>query len=398
LKFNRKFLFGPQAGSSFASEMVLNPAIITEAPAKDSGRIHMLFRSTAPLEGDFTEEKPNPFPIYLGYANSDDCFETWTADFKKAALAPALADTKEDLYIDNINGKSVFNFANGCIEDPRLSWVDGRLLMTVACRTFPPGPYWIKDDPIQCYPNWARRSDHGLGRAVSENLTVSVLYEVELPALSERSYENAFKYISHLTNPEKGDNRDVILFGDKLSISDKKKVGLLHRPWEMKQYFPNENLTPSIVISYADQYEDFALDKAEHKHLMGPLFIWEGNRIGASAPPLKIGNNEWLLCYHGKQDEKIGYTQSFAILAQDANGYIEVTHRCPERLMIAEEAWEMPARFKTPVVFVTGMIRYGSDIVLSYGAADEKVGVATVTYVELVEKIKKYNNKGELTK
>ena len=65
----RKKLLSPVEGSDWASEMVLNPAIIEDPKTK---RIHMIFRATGPSEKDGLEGESIPYPIYLGYAYSDD--------------------------------------------------------------------------------------------------------------------------------------------------------------------------------------------------------------------------------------------------------------------------------------------------------------------------------------
>ena len=102
----------------------------------------------------------------------------------------------------------VVNHANGCIEDPRLHWLDGNLYLTTACRMFPPGPYWLNDQPTQCAPGWVT-GDHPFGRAARENLSVTVLWRVDLPSLAARDYDHAFTYVTHLTDPDLGDNRDT---------------------------------------------------------------------------------------------------------------------------------------------------------------------------------------------
>src|SRR5690606_26671977 len=125
----------------------------------------------------------------------------------------------EKLQICTADGRTVTNHANGCIEDPRLFYLEGQLCMTVACRMFPPGPYWTGTPLDCCIPVWAGRGEHGLGNGVTNNVTVSVLYRVDLQKLASGDYEGAFEYVTHLTNPERGDNRDVMLFPEKLLVN-----------------------------------------------------------------------------------------------------------------------------------------------------------------------------------
>src|SRR5947209_4829438 len=149
--YSPKPLLEPVPGCPWADTMVLNPAIVKH-PA--SPRLHMLFRASGPWPQMRYPDRPLPYPIFLGYAFSDDGGNSWCADFSRPALAPAIKDQPEELYITNAFGNRVINHANGCIEDPRLFWLDGKLYCTTACRMFPPGPYWINDEPTQCAPGW----------------------------------------------------------------------------------------------------------------------------------------------------------------------------------------------------------------------------------------------------
>ncbi len=369
--------------SSWASEMVLNPAIIED---RDTGRIHMLFRATGPWPEKGLPGKPLPFPIFLGYGWSDDKGATWSFDKEEPALVPALSYEPEEIYITDYQGRKVVNHSNGCIEDPRLFYFeDGFCYMTAACRMFPPGPYWENDRPTQCAPDWVMTPANPFGAAASENVTVNVLFKVNLLKLSEKKYSEAFEYITNVTDAKFGEDRDVLFFPERLSITGKKKIIMLQRPFMPEKYpFINQDLLPSIMICAADSFEDFTNPVLHREVLAVPVFEWEKNRIGGSTPPIKTGDGEWLLNYHGKQDAEVGYTQSFMILKEQDNGFPVITHRCSERMIIADKSWEMPGKFKTPCVFITGMIRLEDKLLAAYGAADEKIGLLEIEYPELL--------------
>src|SRR5690606_33114673 len=154
----------------------------------------------------------------------------------KPALAPRLEHTLEALHRYRAAGGVALDYANGCIEDPRLIRLEGKVYLTVATRIFPPGPYWEHDDPMQCAPDWARSNADGLERAVRDNLTVNVLYEVDLERLAGRDYEQAFIYLGPITDPERGDNRDAFLFPEKLKIDGRLQYVCVHRPRESEHY------------------------------------------------------------------------------------------------------------------------------------------------------------------
>ncbi|CAM4226732.1 putative GH43/DUF377 family glycosyl hydrolase [Paenibacillus endophyticus] len=390
----------PQAGCDWASKMVLNPAIVQDP---DGSRLHMLFRATGPWPQARKEGCFDPYPIFLGYAYSDDLGETWTADFSRPALIPALKQAQEEIYITNLHGERVRNYANGCIEDPRIFPVDGELYVSVACRMFPPGPYWMldQDPPIETrydyIPSWVHEQDTPFHEAARTNNTVTVLFKLDLDKLKSGQYEEAFTYVCPLTDGSRSDNRDVFLFPHKMQIDGKEQFVVLHRPMTPAA-FPGgeETVTPSIYIAAAERLEDLATADAKHQLMATSVFDWEANRIGASWPPIAIHTDEWLISYHGKKDAEFGYTQSFMIARNVPGAFPEIIHRCPDRLMYAQQNWELPTDYPTPCLFTTGGIIVGDQLIMAYGAADQKVGISWVNFESLIDHIKCFDAQGGL--
>lgn len=373
--------------------MLLNPSIVADP---QSNRLHMLFRSTGPWPQARLPGKPLPYPIFLGYAWSDDDGASWQADWSRPALSPRLAQRPEDLLISNRNGERVINYANGCIEDPRFFFLEDNLYVSVACRMFPPGPYWDHDDPMQCAPDWVSQSTHHLGAAAEQNLSVTCLFEVNLPALTAGNYSDTFAYVTHLSDSERGDNRDVFLFPEKLKIAGKEQYVALHRPFDPVSYGAPTGTPPSIYLSTAQHLEDFPTNQARHQFLAQPEFRWEGNRVGASWVPIALGSDEWLIPYHAKQDDVVGYTQSFMITAPDSNGWPSVIHRCSERLLYATEPWQHEGPFDIPCLFTCGGIVQGEDLIMSYGAADYTAGIVRTNFSKLVAYVRRFDAVGKL--
>lgn len=394
-------VLSPVPGCDWADKMVLNPAIVKD-PASDT--IHMLFRATGPWPQKRREGCHDPYPIFLGYAQSEDLGRTWVADFSRPALAPQLGYEEQELYIKDIHGQQVRNYANGCIEDPRIFQVEEELYVSVACRPFPPGPYWLSDqDPpietrFEYIPGWVfedGKEEDPFVQTARANDTVSVLYKLNLDELKRGAYEEAFHYIGPLTEGHISDNRDVFLFPNKMMIDGKEQYLMLHRPMNVLPFDQGERVKkPSIYLASAEFIEDFTNGRATHRLLASPHFDWEENRIGASWPPLKLNDGEWLLSYHGKKNAEFGYTQSFMIVKEQKNDFPSVIHRCPTRLMYAERDWEMPTDYPTPCLFTTGGIVVNEDLIMSYGAADQQVGVAWVNFDELVTYIRKFDGEG----
>ncbi len=383
----------PKEGCVWADTMVLNPAIVKD---EDSDTIHMLFRATGPWPEKNLKGKSDPYPIFLGYAKSDDKGETWQADFSRPALAPALAYEQDKMYIKDIHGNMVVNHANGCVEDPRIFELEGELYLTTACRMFPPGPYWEGDKRRDNLPDWAMEPDNPFGTTAYRNDTTTVLFKLDLDKLKKGNYEDAFCYVCNLTDGNVTDNRDVFFFPEKMLIDGKMQYVMLHRPDMPDRFEAGKGVyKPSVFMAAAERMEDFVTDKCTHKLFAKSEFDWEEERIGASFPPIKIEEGRWLISYHGKQLPDYGYTQSFMIVEEVENDFPKIIHRCSERLMYAKQEWELPDKFECPCIFTTGGIVMDEELIMSYGAADQKAGIARADFQELVDYVSTFNEKGE---
>lgn len=394
ISYSKKPVIEPCPGCVWADTMVLNPALVMR-PGDDT--IHMLFRATGPWPKKNLKGKADPYPIFLGYAKSTDGGENFIPDFSRPALAPVLAYGEDELYIHNKKGERVINFANGCVEDPRIFEVEGTLYLSVACRLFPPGPYWEGDKRRDNLPDWAMDEKNPIGKLASRNDTITVLYELDLDKLADGKYEEAFSYIGPLTDGNVTDNRDVFLFSKKFQIAGKEQFLMLHRPENPSCFEEGEGVVkPSIMIAAAPEIEDFVTPKATHKLLAKGEFAWEEERIGASFPPIDIGNGEWLVSYHGKQLPDYGYTQSFMILKEVKDDFPVIIHRMSERLIYARQKWELPDKFPCPCIFTTGGVVYKGQLIMGYGAADQKIGIAKVNLKELIAYVRRFDEKGKI--
>ena len=79
MKFEKKFLFGPDPRVPWAEKMVLNPAMFRDPDEPET--IHMLFRATGAMAECRIPGKKLPYPIFLGYAVSRDNGGRWECDW-----------------------------------------------------------------------------------------------------------------------------------------------------------------------------------------------------------------------------------------------------------------------------------------------------------------------------
>ena len=382
---NRKCILTPVKGCSWASEMVLNPGMVKDP---DTGRIHMLVRTTGPFPEKKSPDKPMPFPIFMAYGYSDDDGKTFSFDFENPAFEPKLETEAHKIYVTNAKCESVPDYLNGCAEDPRMFYIEGECYCVLCGRTFPPGPYWENDEPTQCMPEWALKDDSPIGN--QKNATVSVLFKVNLKALADGDYDNALTYVADLTDPEKGEDRDVFIFPKKMKIDGKMQYIMIHRPYNPSVYDGISETRPSIMISAAEDLCSFAKGATRRELLYAPRHSWQGNRVGASAPAIKLSDGEWLLNFHGKENDVDGYAQSFMILKEKEDSFPEISHLYPKKWIVDEEDFELPNKFKTHCVFFTGIVQISDKLLVSYGAADENAAVMELDFKKLENILRTY--------
>lgn len=392
IQYSKNPVIVPKESCEWANTMVLNPAIVKDTK---SDRIHMLFRATGPWSHKNLKGLSDPYPIFLGYAFSDDQGVTWDTDFSQPALAPNVAYDIEEMYILDDEGNKVVNHANGCIEDPRIFTIEDEYYMTVACRMFPPGPYWEGDKRVDNVPVWAEKKDNPFGTTAYNNDTTTVLYRLDIDALSRKDYSNTFTYVCTLTDGNISDNRDVFFFPEKMMIRGKLQYVMMHRPHEPFKFDTGEGVNkPSMFYAASESIKAFKDGDVTHQIMATEMFDWEEERIGASFPPLKINKKEWLVSYHGKQLPDYGYTQSFMIVEEQENDFPKIIHRCSDRLIYATQDWELPDKFECPCIFTTGGIVVDDDLIMSYGAADQKIGIAWSNFEEIVDYVKTFDSEG----
>jgi predicted GH43/DUF377 family glycosyl hydrolase len=104
---------------------------------------------------------------------------------------------------------------------------------------------------------------------------------------------------------------------------------------------------------------------------------WEGERIGAGPPPLRVPWG-WLLFYHGNEylrmpGNRRRYSMGLAVL--DARNPTRVLYRHPDPVLQPEAPYEREGPVGN-VVFGTGLVELGDRYYLYYGAADGVIGVA----------------------
>jgi beta-1,2-mannobiose phosphorylase / 1,2-beta-oligomannan phosphorylase len=190
------------------------------------------------------------------------------------------------------------------------------------------------------------------------------------------------------------DNKDAVLFPEPVPGPDgKPSLALIHRPSLGDAQGPAGQAAhpPGMWISYAPWREagDLSLNFDQHHFLAGPRTGWERLKVGAGAPPSRVGT-DWLLIYHGvtgqivdgvDQQKHVRYSAGAMLL--DGQDPRHVLYRTSESIL---EPTAATARvgIVPNVVFPTGVdLHANGELDVYYGMADTRIGVARGSLADL---------------
>ncbi len=203
------------------------------------------------------------------------------------------------------------------------------------------------------------------------------------PGLNEKYFFHYKIFKEHGLGPE---------VAGKLNIWDKNlmffpkringKFALLHR------------IHPGIQLVYFDRFEDLTREFWEdyfmnlEKHIvMDPELYYESSHIGGGCPPIETDQG-WLLIYHAAQDTPHGFKYHASAALLDLQDPKKEISRLKSPLISPTFKWEKEGVVNN-IIFPSGAIVYDDHLYIYYGAADERVGVASIELNELLDQLKK---------
>lgn len=323
----------------FESEGVLNPAVI-----QDRGKIHLFYRALA--RNNFSS---------IGYCILSD-YKTIETRLSIPVIIPE------------------FEYEKHGVEDPRIVKIDHLFYIT-----------YTSYDGV-----------NALGTlAVSENLTSWQKQGIIVPKIPY----NKFRFLSE----SKGEIGEKYKRFNKLSSAHKKdkeiflwdkNVIFFPRRINGKLYFLHR-IRPDIQIAgiesiedlNPDFWKDYFLHFKEHI-VLSPKYEHEVSYIGGGCPPIETKHG-WLLIYHGVHDTIEGYVYSACAALLDLNNPEKEISRLPYPLFKPEEEWEKKGEVNN-VCFPTGAIVEGDTLHVYYGAADQRIAVASLSISELLKELLRY--------
>jgi beta-1,2-mannobiose phosphorylase / 1,2-beta-oligomannan phosphorylase len=191
----------------------------------------------------------------------------------------------------------------------------------------------------------------------------------------------------HGVDIEALDNKDAVLFPEPVKAPDgRAALALIHRPiFDGVAGFVPQHHQPGMWLSYAplDELSGFeGLLFGQHHLLASPEREWEQLRIGAGAPPLRLGNT-WLLLYHGVSghiaegiDQQKAVRYAAGMLLLDGRDPRKIVYRAGHPILEPEQQTEGTGIVPN-IVFPTGLdVPRAGVLDAYYGMADSRIGVA----------------------
>ncbi len=255
------------------------------------------------------------------------------------------------------------------IEDPRITFLDGKyyLLYTAYDGLNALVAYATSNDLI----HWEKR---GL---ISPQISYDEAEDIfRSPFINEKYtfFEQYFRY----ENDDKVHlwEKDAMLFPKKISGH----YALIHR------------ILPGIQVCYFDEFSQLTQDfwKNYLKDLnsfiiLDPSLEHESGYIGGGAVPVETEKG-WLMIYHSVSEHKGNKIYRASVALLDLNNPQKVIGQLPYPLFSPEEVWEKKGIVDN-VVFPTGTAIRGDELSIYYGAADDVIGVRTLSLTKLLNEL-----------
>jgi hypothetical protein len=174
-------------------------------------------------------------------------------------------------------------------------------------------------------------------------------------------------------------DKNVIFFPRRING----KLTFLHR------------VKPDIQLVTVDNLDELSINFWQHYFLhlsdaivMSPKYEHEVSYIGGGCPPIETEDG-WLLIYHGVHDSLNGYVYCACAALLDLHNPLKVIARLPYPLFKPELEWELKGEVNN-VCFPTGAVIIEGIINIYYGAADERIGCASVALESLLRELKRF--------
>lgn len=153
------------------------------------------------------------------------------------------------------------------------------------------------------------------------------------------------------------------------------------------KYVVMHRIFPDIQLNYRDNLKFGEGHYLEVDDVI-PVssYGWDSRKIGAGPPPLEL-DDAWLLIYYGV-DDQIDSEYHIGAMLLDKENPAKVLCRSKEAILSPAAPYEVTG-FKPGILYPCGAVIKEKTLYVYYGAADQHVGVATISVNRLVETLKR---------
>ena len=195
--------------------------------------------------------------------------------------------------------------------------------------------------------------------------------------------EKYFRYNMHNLDLDKHPkkpllwDKNVIFFPRKING----KFYLLHRIKPEIQIIVGIEDLKDLTEQF---YEDYMAHFNDHVVLTSK-FDHEVSYVGGGCPPIETDQG-WLIIYHGVKEGLEGYIYSACAALLDLEDPRKEIARLPYPLFKPELEWELKGEVNN-VCFPSGAVVFNDTLYIYYGAADERITCASVSFSELINEL-----------
>jgi predicted GH43/DUF377 family glycosyl hydrolase len=172
------------------------------------------------------------------------------------------------------------------------------------------------------------------------------------------------------------ENKDVVIFPEKVGDN----YVAFHRPLSANPFGP-----PEMWMAYSPDLTHWG----QHHCLIEGGSDWDSMKVGAGAPPIRTKEG-WLEIYHGSykanETDNVGVYCAGAALF-DLDNPEKLIDKSKHPILTPETEYERSG-FLASIVFPTGIVVEGDELLIYYGAADTYTAVTKLSLQDILDAIK----------
>jgi predicted GH43/DUF377 family glycosyl hydrolase len=330
----------------FENEGVLNPAAL-----KEDGYVHFFYRAVS--MGNYSS---------IGY-----CKLKGPLTVEHREMSPVIV--------------SEFDYESHGVEDPRMVKIENTYYLS-----------YTAFDGVNALGALATSTD--LKHWEKKGIVVPQITYDEFDAITTNNIKTNDKYFRY-NNHEgvvKKQGEKVLLWDKNIILFPRKidnKFVFLHRiKPDIQIVVSVKTLEELNAIFWTNYFKSF-----DQCIVMKPKYQHEASYIGGGCPPIETDMG-WLVIYHGVEDTVKGYVYSACAALLDLENPMKEIARLPYPLFKPELIWELKGEVNN-VCFPSGTALFDDTLYIYYGAADERIGTASMSISQLIKELMLHTTKNE---